>query len=155
MSRWTAWSSASWPPATCRPRRRRPGRTGDREAIRDVLFAAAVAVAAVVRALSALLDGRGGPRRAAAPPRQAKTTVRRPLSRIAVLAVPLHRARQRLALHVPPDRHELVRGDLVPHPLDLLLDDRPLVEVGRHIVRGRADQLDAARVRLVVRLRRP
>ena len=37
--------------------------------------------------------------------------------------------------------------------LDVLLDDRPLVEVGRHVVRGRADQLHAAVVRLVVRLR--
>jgi hypothetical protein len=36
--------------------------------------------------------------------------------------------------------------------LDVLLDDRALVEVGRHVVRGRADQLHAAVVRLVVRL---
>lgn len=38
------------------------------------------------------------------------------------------------------------------HPGDLLLDDRPLVQDGRHVVRRGADQLHPARVRLVVRL---
>ena len=35
----------------------------------------------------------------------------------------------------------------------VLLDDRALVEVRRRVVRRRADELDAARVRPVVRLR--
>ena len=34
----------------------------------------------------------------------------------------------------------------------VLLDDRPLVEIGGDEMGGRADQLDAARVRLVVGL---
>ena len=38
---WTASSSASWPRATSSRRRPRPGQDGDRDAIRDVLFAAA------------------------------------------------------------------------------------------------------------------
>ena len=41
MSRWTAWSSAGWPRATCRREEAAAGQDGDREAISDVLFAAA------------------------------------------------------------------------------------------------------------------
>ena len=41
------------------------------------------------------------------------------------------------------------------HPLHVLLDDRPLVEVARHVVRRRADELDAAVVGLVVGSWRP
>jgi hypothetical protein len=37
--------------------------------------------------------------------------------------------------------------------LDVLVDDRSLVEVARHIMRGGADQLHAALVRLVIRTR--
>ena len=37
-------------------------------------------------------------------------------------------------------------------PLDRLFDDRPLIEIGGNEMRGGTDQLDAALVRLVVRL---
>ena len=37
------------------------------------------------------------------------------------LRVPLHGPRQRLALHVTPDRHQLIGRDVVSDPLDLLL----------------------------------
>ena len=37
------------------------------------------------------------------------------------------------------------------HAGDVLFDDRTFVEVARHVVRGGADDLDPARVRLVVR----
>ena len=44
------------------------------------------------------------------------------------------------------------RVEGVVDPDDLLLDDRTLVELGRHVVGGGADQLHPARVRLVVGL---
>ena len=69
------------------------------------------------------------------------------------LGVPLDRAGQRLALDVAADGDELVGVQRVVDPGHLLLDDRALVQVGRHVVRGGADQLDPARVRLVVRPR--
>ena len=40
-------------------------------------------------------------------------------------------------------------------PLHRLLDDRPLVEVARDVVRGRADDLHAAGMGLMVGLARP
>jgi hypothetical protein len=40
----------------------------------------------------------------------------------------------------------------VIHSHQALLDDRALVEIGRHVVRGRADELDTLGVRLMVRL---
>jgi hypothetical protein len=40
----------------------------------------------------------------------------------------------------------------VVHALDVLFDDRALVQVGGDVVRGGADQLDAARMRLEVGL---
>lgn len=38
----------------------------------------------------------------------------------------------------------------VADALDVLVDDRALVEVARHVMRGGADQLDAALMRLMV-----
>ncbi|ABA49823.1 hypothetical protein BURPS1710b_0776 [Burkholderia pseudomallei 1710b] len=70
-----------------------------------------------------------------------------------VLDVPLDRARERHAFDVAADGRQLVRRHAVIDALDFLLDDRAFVEVGRHVVRGRADQLHAAVERLVVRLR--
>jgi drug/metabolite transporter (DMT)-like permease len=67
-----------------------------------------------------------------------------------VAGVPADGAGQGQALGVPADRHQLGRGVRVIDPGDFLLDDRPLVEVGRDVVRGGADQLDAPRVRLVI-----
>jgi O-acetylserine/cysteine efflux transporter len=67
-----------------------------------------------------------------------------------VVGVPADRAGQGEALGVPADGHQLRRAVRVIDPGDLLLDDRPLVQVGRDVVRGGADQLDAPRVRLVI-----
>ena len=54
------------------------------------------------------------------------------------------------ALHVLAESHHVRRGVGVGDASDVLLDDRPLVQVGGHVVRGRADQLDAAIVGLRV-----
>src|SRR5690349_23078857 len=70
-----------------------------------------------------------------------------------VVGVPADGPGQGEALGVTADGHQLGRAVRVVDPGHLLLDDRPLVQVGRDVVRGRADQLDPARVRLVVRPR--
>src|SRR5262245_16559931 len=64
--------------------------------------------------------------------------------------MPLDRARQHDAFHVAADLDEILRGKPVMHALDLMLDDRALVEIARHVMGGRADELDAAPVRLAV-----
>ena len=46
---------------------------------------------------------------------------------------------------------EVLDGVAVADPDHVLVDDRPLVEVGRDVVGGDPDQLDAPLVRLVVR----
>src|SRR6478735_3615145 len=69
-----------------------------------------------------------------------------------VLAVPLDGARQHLALGVAAAGGQGLDRVGVVGALHVLLDDRPLVEVGRHVVGGGADQLHAAVVRLVVGL---
>ena len=48
------------------------------------------------------------------------------------------------ALHVLAERYHVGRGVGVGDAGDVLLDNRTLVEVGGHVVGGRADQLDAA-----------
>jgi O-acetylserine/cysteine efflux transporter len=70
-----------------------------------------------------------------------------------VVGVPADGPGQGEALGVPADGHQLGRAVRVVDPGHLLLDDRPLVQVGCDVVRGRADQLDPARVRLVIRPR--
>src|SRR5487761_1079431 len=69
-----------------------------------------------------------------------------------VLRVPGHRARQDLGLDVAAGLGQPLGRQGVIDPDHVLLDDRSLVQVGRHVVCGRADQLDAARVGLVVGL---
>ena len=54
------------------------------------------------------------------------------------------------ALHVLSERHHVGRRVGVGDAGDVLLDDRTLVQVGGHVVGGRADQLDAAIVGLRV-----
>ena len=54
------------------------------------------------------------------------------------------------AFHVLAERHHVRRGVGMGDASDVLLDDRTLVQVGGHVVRGRADQLDAAIVGLRV-----
>src|SRR4051812_12629350 len=71
----------------------------------------------------------------------------------AAFAVPADRAGQGERFGVAADGHQLARRVGVVDALDLLLDDRALVEVGRDVVRGRADVLDTPVVGLVVGLR--
>jgi hypothetical protein len=69
-----------------------------------------------------------------------------------MLHVPPHRARQCHAFNVAPDRRQLIRRHAVIHALHFLLDDRPFVEVRRHVMCSRANQLNATIERLVIRL---
>src|SRR5436190_8574939 len=69
-----------------------------------------------------------------------------------VFRVPGHRPGQDLCLDVPAGLGEALRGERVVHPDHVLLDDRALVQLRGHVVGGGADQLDAARVGLVVGL---
>ncbi|KAF1858298.1 hypothetical protein Lal_00014799 [Lupinus albus] len=64
---------------------------------------------------------------------------------------PLDRAGQHDALDVAPDGRQLLHAHGVVDALDVLLDDRAFVQVARDEVGRRADQLDAAAVRLRVR----
>src|SRR5690606_2855423 len=70
----------------------------------------------------------------------------------AVLDVAAHRTCQHLRFDVAADADQVARGHGVVHPGHVLLDDRALVQVRGHVVRGGADDLDPARVRLVVGL---
>ena len=58
--------------------------------------------------------------------------------------------REDAPLHVLAERHHVRRRISVRDAGDVLLDDRTLVQVGGHVVGGRADQLDAAIVGLRV-----
>ena len=64
-----------------------------------------------------------------------------------------HRPRQHAAFDIAALADQVVGRVAVADALDVLLDDRPFVEVGGDIMRGGADQLDAALMGLVVRLR--
>src|SRR6188768_3108107 len=71
----------------------------------------------------------------------------------AMLREPRDGLRERARLLVLSDGHELRRVARMVDPHDVLLDDRTLVEVTRHEVCRRADELDAARVRLTIGVR--
>ena len=73
-----------------------------------------------------------------------------PVEEHPVLGVPPHGSGEHAALDVLTERDQLVDGVGVGHALDVLLDDRALVERGGRVVRGRADELDAAIVGLGV-----
>ena len=83
----------------------------------------------------------------------ANTTVLPPIEQHPVLEELATRAGQHAALDVAPLAHQIVGRVAVADALDVLLDDRALVEIGGDEMRGRADQLDAARMRLVIGLR--
>src|SRR3954447_6680220 len=68
----------------------------------------------------------------------------------AVFEVPLDGAREHEALDVAADPHEICTGVAVTPAGDILLDDRPLVELCRDVVRRRADHLDPSLERPVV-----
>ena len=67
-----------------------------------------------------------------------------------MLGVPAHGPGQCAGLDVATHCGKLLRRVGVVDAGHFLLDDRAGVEVGRHVVRGGADQLHPARVRLVV-----
>ena len=69
-----------------------------------------------------------------------------------MLDVKAYRPRENDGLDIASDGHEIVRRKGMIHPGDVLLDDRPLVEFRRHIMRRRADQLHAPRMGLMIRL---
>src|SRR3954468_21698975 len=68
----------------------------------------------------------------------------RTVDEYAVVKVPPHGAGEHRSLHVLADTRE--RGDVVAvvDSLDVLLDDRALVERGGDVMGGRADQLHSA-----------
>ena len=65
---------------------------------------------------------------------------------------PAHRPIEYNALEIMPDLDHVLRPHRVIDTLDPLLDDWALVEVSCHEMRGRANYLDPALVRLVIRL---
>src|SRR5450432_4310162 len=70
----------------------------------------------------------------------------------AAFEVEPHRAGQHAALELAALAHELGDVVAVAHAADVLLDDGTLVELAGHEMRGRADDLHAARLGLVVGL---
>src|SRR6476620_5149980 len=71
----------------------------------------------------------------------------------AVLQMIAYRACQHAALDVATLASEIVWRIAVADALDVLIDDRALIEIAGDVMRGGADQLDAALVRLVIRPR--
>ena len=61
-----------------------------------------------------------------------------------------HGAGQHAALDIAALAREVFRRIAVADALDVLVDDRAFVEVARDVMRGGADQFDAALMRLVV-----
>src|SRR6202012_851820 len=68
----------------------------------------------------------------------------------AILQVTPHGPRQHAALDVAALAHEIVRRIAMADALDVLVDDRALVEVAGDVMRGGTDQLDAALMRLMI-----
>jgi O-acetylserine/cysteine efflux transporter len=104
-------------------------------------------------AVPAVAEETGEPAVQAAPGALAEDDGLGAVEQYPVVGVPADSAAEGEALGVPADRGQLGRAVRVVDPGDLLLDDRPLVEVRGGVVRGGADELDPARVRLVVRPR--
>lgn len=69
-----------------------------------------------------------------------------------MFGVPFYRARQYHAFDVSPRRHQIGGLHGVIDARDLLLDDRPLVQRRSDVMRRRANQLHAARMRLMIGL---
>jgi hypothetical protein len=68
----------------------------------------------------------------------------------AALDVPADRSGEDDALDIAAYRGQLGRGQRVVDPGDVLFDDGAGVQLGGHVVRGRADQLHPSLVRLPV-----
>src|ERR1700704_3977173 len=71
----------------------------------------------------------------------------------AILEMVTHRARQHPAFDIAALADEIVGHIAVADALDVLVDDRTLIERAGDVVRGGADQFDAALMRLMVRPR--
>src|SRR4051794_38440411 len=70
----------------------------------------------------------------------------------AVIEVVADRTRQHAALDVAALADEILRRVAMADALDVLVDDRTLVEVARDVMGGGADQLHAALMSLVIGL---
>ena len=68
----------------------------------------------------------------------------------AILKVMTHRARQHAAFDIAALAHQVFRRIAMADALHVLVDDRAFVERAGDVMRGGADQLDAALVRLMV-----
>jgi hypothetical protein len=61
-----------------------------------------------------------------------------------------HRARQHAAFDIAALAHQIFRRIAMADALDVLVDDRPLIERAGHVMRGGADQFDAALMGLMI-----
>src|ERR1700723_1758883 len=68
----------------------------------------------------------------------------------AVIQMMAHRARQHAALDIAAFADEILGRIAVADALDVLIDDRTFVERAGDVMRGGADQFDAALMRLMV-----
>lgn len=66
------------------------------------------------------------------------------LTNDAIFGMPLHGSGEDCSFHICATGLQVGRRHRVVHSSDVLLDDRPLVEILRHVMRCRADQLDAS-----------
>src|SRR2546425_9069199 len=71
----------------------------------------------------------------------------------AILQVVAYRARQHAALDIAALASQIVGRIAMADALDVLIDDRALIEIAGDVMRGGADQLHATLVRLVIRPR--
>ena len=71
----------------------------------------------------------------------------------AIIQIKPQGARQHTPLDVAADANHVFGHVVVADAFDVLLDDRPFVQFGSDEMGGRADQLDPAPVRLMVRAR--
>jgi hypothetical protein len=76
-----------------------------------------------------------------------------PVEQDAVLHMAAHGACQHQRFGIAAQPHQFARRHRVVHAGHVLFDDRAFVQILGDVVRGGADDLDPARVRLVVRLR--
>src|SRR5579863_3012404 len=68
----------------------------------------------------------------------------------AILQMMPHGARQHAAFDIAALAHEVVRRVAMADTLDVLIDDRTLVEIAGDVMRGGADQFDAALMGLMI-----
>src|SRR5437899_1939576 len=68
----------------------------------------------------------------------------------AILEMMAHGAREHAALDIAALAREIFRRVAMADALDVLVDDRAFVEIAGNVMRGRADQLDAAFMGLMV-----